>query len=382
LCSAVFCLAILLPIAAGFLHIAPAGHLAEATGSPFPAFSWDVASAKAVGKALTDGWLDRNFPFRETLIRWHNYWSSSMFGTLSPNSPVLVGKDGWLFLARDHTIKVLEEDRRGAPLTEAELERLVRDFTERQAWLARHGIKYLLVVAPNKDSIYPEFLPASHPKGSGPSRLDQVMEYMARHTTLNVVDPRPALLAAKKHTRVFYATDSHWNADGAFLCYQLIIERLSKDFPALTPMDASQFFSEEYAFLGGDLAYMAGLADLVMENKRVLIPKVPMSARGMSTGREKPGYYQPAQASAVEGKNLPRAVFFHDSYFWDMLPFLGEHFSRAVYVWVRPGEHGRSVFDKDLILEEKPDVVVEQIAERFFLHMPADDAKPAQEKAK
>jgi len=365
---------------AGLLHIAPAEHLAEATGSPFPAFSWDVLSARAVGKALSDGWLDKNFPFRGTLIRWYNYWSASMFGSLSSNSPVLVGKDGWLFLARDRTINVLEEDRRSAPLTQAQLERLARVYTERQAWLAQRGIKYLIVVAPNKDSIYPEFLPASY-QTQGPSRLDQVMEYIARHTTLNIIDPRPAFLAAKKHTRLFYATDSHWNADGAFLCYQLVMERLRKDFPALAPMDASEFFSEEYPFLGGDLAYMAGLEDMVTENKRVFIPKIPMSARGMSTGREKPGYYQPAQASVVEGKNLPRAVFFHDSYFWDMLPFLGEHFSWTVSVWVRPNEQGPSIFDKDLILEEKPDVVVEQIAERFFVHLPSDSEKPAQEKA-
>ena len=123
---------------------------------------------------------------------------------------------------------------------------------------------------------------------------------------------------------------------------------------------------------------MVGLGDMVTENKRVLFPKTPMSARGMSTDISKPGYYQPAQASVVEDKNLPRAVFFHDSYFWDMLPFLGEHFSRSVFVWVRPGfEQGRSIFDKDLILAEKPDVVVEQIAERFFIHLPESDERPA-----
>jgi len=379
LCAAVFCLAVLLPAAGGLLRIAPSGHLAEAAGSPFPAFAWDIASIRTVGKALTEGWLDRNFPFRETLIRWYNYSSSKIFGSLSPNSPVLVGKDGWLFLARDRTINVLEDDRNGAPMTAAEVERLVGEFTRRKDWLAQQGIKYLIVIPPNKDSIYPEFLPNSAAKGPGPSRLDQVLDSIAQHTTLNVLDLRPALLAAKTKTQVFYATDSHWTADGAFLGYRELILRLAHDFPQLSPMPASAFYPEEYGFPGGDLAYMAGLEDLVTEDKRVLIPKRPLSARRMSIGVDKPGYFQPAQVSVIEGSTLPRAVFFHDSYFWDMLPFLGEHFSRMVSVWVRPGlAKGHSIFDKELVSEEKPDVVIEEIAERFFLHLPE---KASQEKA-
>ena len=39
--------------------------------------------------------------FRGVLIRWYNYTSAKAFGTLSTNAPVLVGKDGWLYLAKD-----------------------------------------------------------------------------------------------------------------------------------------------------------------------------------------------------------------------------------------------------------------------------------------
>jgi len=368
----VFCLAIAFPVASAFLRIKPEGRLAEAANTPFPAFAWDALSAKATVKALTDGWLDRNFPFRQTLIRWHNYWSASVFGKLSPNSPVLAGKDSWLFLAIDHDdINVLEESR--TALTQTQLERLVRVFTERQAWLAGQGIKYLIVVPPNKDSIYPEFLPDSYSKAGGVSRLDQVMEYIAHHTTLDVLDLRPALLAAKKKTRIFCMTDSHWNADGAFAAYQAIISRLVGDFPQLKPMDASSFFQEEYPFPGGDLSFILGLRDVLTENVRVFIPKTPFAARGMSTGIDRPDdFFLPVEASVLEDKSLPKAVFFRDSYFVDILPFLGEHFSRMVSVWVKfDYKDGRSIFDKELVSAEKPDVVVEEIAERFFLHVPA-----------
>jgi hypothetical protein len=380
-CSALFCLAIMLPLAAQVSDMAPQGKLAEATNTPFPSFSWDASSARAIGKTLTSGWLDKNYPFRGMLIRWYNYSSVYLFGTMSSNSPVVVGKDGWLYLARDRSINVLEEHRAVTPLTTAQIELLTSVFEKRQAWLAKRGIKYLVVVPPNKDSIYPEFLPDAYKQIGPVSRMGQIMQYINSRTKLNVLDLRPTLLAAKKDTQVFYSTDSHWNSSGAFPSYQAIVERLARDFPGLKPMDASEFYPEEFTFLGGDLSYMVGLEELITENKRFMLPKRPLTARGEATGVFKTGYIQPAQASVKDDKSLPRAVFFHDSYFWEILGFLGEHFSRAVYVWVKPGLEGhQSLFDKELIEAEKPDVVVDEMAERFFITVPEDQAPMKLEK--
>ena len=367
-CSALFCLAIFMPLAAQMLNVAPQGKLAEVTNSPFPAFAWDFNSVRAIGKSLASGWLDKNYPFRGMLIRWYNYYSASLFGSMSAGSPVVVGREGWLFLAKDRTLDVLEEHRAVKPLSEEQLSRLASVYEARRAWLAERGIKYLVVVAPNKDTIYPENLPDAYKQVGPVSRMDQVMGYLDAKTSLNILDLRPTLFEAKKHAQVFYSTDSHWNAYGAFPGYQAIIERLGKDFPVLKPMAASDFYPQEYTFLGGDLSYMVGLEELVTENKSLMLPKIPLTARGVSTGLLKPGYSQPAQASAQTDPKLPKAIFFHDSYFWEILGFLGEHFSRSVYVWVKPGLEGEpSFFDKELIETEKPDVVVEEIAERFFI---------------
>lgn len=367
-CCALFCLAVFTPLTAQVLRIAPQGKLSEATSSPFPELDWSGSSIKAAGKALASGWLDKNFPFRGQLIRWYNYASASMFGSYSHKAPVAVGKEGWLFLAKDRTIDVLEEHRAATPLTGAQLDAIAALYEDRRVWLAERGIKYLLAVAPNKNSVYPEHLPAEFKQVGPVSRMDQIMEHLAGNTSLDVLDLRQPLLEAKKSHQVFYATDSHWNAHGAFPCYQAVIERLGRHFPSLKPMDAKDFIAMEFTFLGGDLSYMVGLEDLVTERKVAYEPITPFKARGVSTGTNKPGYAQPSQASEVRDAKLPKAVFMHDSYFWEILGFLGEHFSRAVYVWVKPGLAGsQSFFDKELIEAEKPDVVIEQIAERFFL---------------
>ncbi|MBI4807131.1 MAG: hypothetical protein HY795_18095 [Desulfovibrio sp.] len=368
-CSVFFCLVLCIPLTAQVLNLAPQGKLAEATNSPFPDFAWNFDVFKAMGKSMASGWLDKNFPLRGLLIRWYNYSSATLFGSISGNSPVVVGKEGWLYLAKDRTIDVLEEHRAVKPLTEPQLKHLASIYEERKAWLAERGIKYLVVIAPNKNTLYPEYLPDEFKQVGQSSRMEQVMAFLEAKTDLNVLDLRLVLQEAKKTAQVFYATDSHWNARGAFPSYQAVIERLGRDFPKLKPMSADEFYPQDYTFLGGDLSYMVGLEELVTEHKVFMLPKKPLSARGVSTGIFKPGYTQPAQASLRgDVPGLPKAVFFHDSYFWDILGFLGEHFSRSVYVWMRPGLGGKQgLFDKELIESEKPDVVVEQVAERFFL---------------
>jgi len=369
--SMVFVLAISLPFATQVLKLEPQRKAAEKQSQPLPEFAPEWKTLRLMGHTLADGWLDKNFAFRGELIRWYNYTSAKIFGSLSTNSPVLVGKEGWLFLAKDRNRDVMEEHRAVKPYTEGQLAKLAALYEERRDWLAKRGISYRVAVAPNKDTVYPEFLPDAFQQVGRQSRLDQIFEYLRAHSTVEFLDLRQPLLEAKKGQQVFFSTDSHWNVLGAFPCYQAIIASLSKAFPAVRPMRFSDFTLESYSFLGGDLSYLLGMEDLITEDKLYLMPKRPLRGRGISTGYFAPGYIQPAQGSTVDDPALPKAVFFHDSYFWEILPFIGEHFSRAVYVWVKPGSaEAPQIFDKELIEAEKPQIVIEEIAERFFIPIP------------
>ena len=57
--------------------------------------------------------------------------------------------------------------------------------------------------------------------------------------------------------------------------------------------------------------------------------------------------------------SLPRAVMFRDSFTTKLVPLLSEHFARIVYI----REHAMKA---DMILKEKPDLVIEQILERLI----------------
>ena len=93
------------------------------------------------------------------------------------------------------------------------------------------GIPYLLIIPPNKDTIYPEFMPAAYNKLHSRSRLDQLLDYMKDHSSVVVLDIREDLFRAKQIEPVYDVTDSHWNSRGAFIAYQRIMQALSDGFP-------------------------------------------------------------------------------------------------------------------------------------------------------
>ena len=127
----------------------------ESHGVHLPEFEWNLKSLAGFATILRQGWLDKHFPFRGNLIRWYNYYSARIFVSMSGGSPVVVGGDGWLYLAKDRGRDVMKEHRAAKPIDEDQLDRIAAVLKSRQDWLAARGIAYLVAVAPNKETIYP-----------------------------------------------------------------------------------------------------------------------------------------------------------------------------------------------------------------------------------
>ena len=62
-------------------------------------------------------------------------------------------------------------------------------------------------------------------------------------------------------------------------------------------------------------------------------------------------------------ERLPKAVMFRDSFANALVPYLSESFSRIVYVWERD-------VNPEVVELEQPDVVIQEIAERFLGRAP------------
>jgi hypothetical protein len=310
-------------------------------------------------------WFEDHFAFRSRLVRW--YGESRLYLLRqSPTQSVVLGRDGWLFYGDDGGAEDFVNER---PLTDAERRTWRDSIRTCRDWLAARGIGYVFFIAPDKHVIYPEEFAASARRVSNTSRADDV--YAATAGLDVSVDVRPALLQARNRERVYHVTDTHWNARGALVAYQQIIDAVRRANPSVPPAWRREDFEDQTAIVEGqDLAGMIGLRRVMREEDLRLIPRRPRQARVVDPPGAQPDDELGRIVTEIPGSHLPRALVFRDSFASALAPFLSEHFSRTVYLW-------QNDFDADAVLAERPDVVIQEIVGRhLYAYEPSPELMP------
>lgn len=352
-----FIAALALPVVGLVFHfdITPP-HKENRVLAPLPTLSLDYHSFGALPEKFK-AYFEDHFGFRNTLIRWQALVKVRWLG-VSSSAQVVLGKDGWLFYAAEHSI----ESYRGTdPLQPEQLAQWQRILESRRAWLARRNIRYLFTVAPDKHTIYPEYMPDSINKVRADSRLDQLIGYLREHSDIEILDLRPSLEAAKQRHRTYHLTDTHWNDYGGLIAYRAIIEELRKSFPGMEALSESDFEISTQERNGMGIAAILGLDDVLREDAIVLRP--------LKSYHQFPGDASVMITHISDGKesSLPRLVMFRDSFSSALIPYLDHHFSRAVYVWDKR-------LDPKVIEAECPNVVIQEMVERFLMLDPPQDS--------
>jgi hypothetical protein len=221
----------------------------------------------------------------------------------------------------------------------------------------------VFVLAPDKHAIYPEELPPSVRRVGPETRSDSLVRYLREHSTVPVLDLRPALLEAKARERVYHRTDTHWNDRGAYIAYEEIVRALGVAGP---PAARTAFESPAVLVPGLDLAGMLGLTGELTEEDLPLVPRAPRRARIVEPPRPDSRLMDARLVTEHPDRSLPRAVVFRDSFGSALIPFLSEHFSRALYLW-------QYNFEPDVVLAEHAAVVIQEWVGRRLSTLPPYD---------
>ncbi len=308
-----------------------------------------------------DRYFSEHFKLRDYFILGHN-WLKIKIWKHSSQKKVLIGSDGWLFLADD---RVLEDFLSMQRFSVAQLEARRRILESKRNWLAKRGIRYLFVIPPNKQSIYPEFMPEAYRRLQGTPRLDQFLGYMDQHSDVEILDLRPALRKAKEDQQVYFSLDSHWNEIGGLAASRAIFRYVSNRYPVKTMADYR--IRSEKRQKQGDLARLLGYPVDRGENCYAIKPDFDM----LSERQDLPGYlgrdWKPYPAPYVlEGHPSGRnCIVFHDSFAVYFAPFFPEFFKRSLFVWQR---NPTAAIFKEVVGKEQADIVIEEVVERFLYY--------------
>jgi hypothetical protein len=282
---------------------------------------------------------------------------------------VVEGPEGWLFFSGD---QILDDLKGRLRFSEQEVLRFHRILINKKQWLKERGIAYLYMIAPNKQSIYPEFLPGHYRKFRQASRLDQLLTGSPDTISEPLLDVRPYLRQEKSTVRLYDKSDTHWNYHGALVAYQALMERVQSLFPEFRPRDQFDFSPDWQNGTGGDLAVMTGRTQEIVEQIPVLdrenftADETPIKQELrdlLSLPQLKPSYTENA-------KGRLRVLILHDSFFNTISPFTSESFQEAFYIWQYYDTTTLEFFNRKnfsaLLDMYQPDLVIEETVERFL----------------
>ena len=327
----------------------------------FPSLPESLKAFSEYPKAFNIYYSD-HFGFRDVLTKLY-FKIVNKLGSQSSIDDVTMGQDGWMFLG---SIKPGYK-KFGDPIGDAininlftnkELEDFASSIVTIKNWLGNKGIKYVYVIAPNKHTIYFDKLPKYITKKNIKSATDQLVEYLQEHTDVAVVDLRPALLQERKKHQVYYKSDTHWNHYGANVAQFEIMNKIKdllheKVSPTLLTDNQFKILSSD----GGDLARYAKIENIIEASPQ------PVFEAGCDPVNETPDSKTYTMVCETQELN---AVIFRDSFFNALQPYISRKFRRSTYISELMNYNSLHKY----IAQENPDIVIDEVIERFFPYIP------------
>jgi hypothetical protein len=353
-----FLAAILAPTADRFVRPAevrgPAreGRLAETR----PALALDADALRHYPERF-ERWFNDTCGLRDELLRWNAIEKLELL-RVSPTPKITLGEDGWILYTEGRTMRVW----RGLdPFSPDELEAWTHALERNRDRLAARGIGYVFAIGPNKETIYPEKVPARFNR-VGPTRLDQLAEHLRSHSDFRMLDLRPALFAAKRDDtpgdELYFRDGTHWNARGSLAVYEELVAALRPFAPGLAPIDRSRIERITLPESEDNWRFRMWVADRDPQNAWSwrIVPR-PEAIVVRQTGPEGTGRIR---VTEVLSRTPIRVLMLHDSfasYGEALLEETGSHLAK----------HWTPRFDEGDLEQEKPAVVVHLLVERALV---------------
>jgi alginate O-acetyltransferase complex protein AlgJ len=304
-------------------------------------------------KSHWKNYIRDNFGLRAEFVKF-NTFIHHLAGV--SNIPSLIfGKEGWVFLKTD--MDVFNQYRGVNRFTNEELDSWIDTMESYQTWLIKKNIRFYILIAPNQETIYSEYMPFYATKVNKETRLDQVMRRVKeRNSSLIVIDLRERLKSSKSFSNDYYLYhkyENHWNSLGAFIGYGGLVEAISKDFHGIDPIGSDDIVLNNFV--------REWNVPPVLENTPILKLKKPtriLSIESLS-GVDLNGRVE----KVVTSNNRAPSLFFYGDSFGDagLTPLLKETFSTTI-----TSETNWMPFPASLIDETRPNIVVYELVERYL----------------
>lgn len=301
---------------------------------------WNVNYLSELG-----GYFEEHFAFRQELVAANSVLRSKVLG-VSASDQVVVGKDDWLYYAG-----TLNDYFGENLMSERGLSNAVFNLGLMQQYIEGKGSKFVLTIAPNKNSVYSEYMPTNYVKAdeNNYSRMVPLLEEAGIH----YVELSEMFQASKEP--LYLQGDSHWNNKGALLVCKRLMDALGIRYDI--SWNSSFEVRKEHI---GDLANM--LYSVAVEPEDNIYYDRPQIYAYVNDVES----VEDDWIETINPNGEGTVLMFRDSFGNSMLPFFANEFERGYFSRLVPYNLG------NLDEYQIEYVVVERVERRisFFAEQP------------
>lgn len=286
---------------------------------------------------VTD-YVQDHFALRQRFITANAALEAAVFQTSSQDS-VLLGREGWLFYR-----ETLDDYLHTDPLTGRELFCAAHTLALLTEYAQSHGASLTFTVAPNKMSLYPQYLPYVGRPLAGADDIDRLIPLLEEQGVAYADLFSPF---RKQEQVLYHAADSHWTCRGAALAHDILTNVLGLE-------NRTEWFTQPGQTAKthrGDLYEMLYPTGTALEEEVEFdLPFTFTYLRPIrSAGDQRIQTENPSQAGSL--------LMFRDSFGNSLYPFLAEDYGQALFSRSMP-------YQMALLEETGADTVIIELVER------------------
>lgn len=304
-----------------------------------------------------EAYYNDNLPFR-SFIR--NTWTNFNFFVLgeSTTNQVLVGKnDGdlsssWLFYQENYDGNPIKETQGVYKFTEDEVLNIGKTINTNVKELKTRNIDLYYAFIPNKANLYREKLPDNITIFDPSTRVDKLYKVLKQTIEAkdNLMYLKEDLEKSKDIGQLYFKQDTHWNDLGAFIGFETITKKVSKDSGIDYTYEVK--FSEE-EFVDKDLSQMSGIKGTLKDTTPTITYLSDVEFKGMVLETEN----QIVITECEDAKVKKTIMVIGDSFRTPMIPYFAKNYQKVIFL--HRCDYGSYMLDA-----YAPDIIVCQFLER------------------
>ncbi len=288
-------------------------------------------------------WLTEHFAFRGALVEADGALKYHVFASPS-DGQVIIGKNEWLFF--DETLN----DYAGVTLAEDEIDMIADTLQKVCQYIEGLGKQPMIMLAPNKNTIYPELMPGRFGNKNEVSNRTLLQEALEERD-VPYLDAAQVLIDYKATDEVYLHQDTHWNNTGA----RLVLNALYKAWGLEASHELAEYTTEN--------THESDLYQILFPQSDKLEAQRVYNAQNTFdyVGRVRSMDDLKIQTTCENG-NGKSVLVYRDSFGRAMIPYMGETFSQCMFNRSTP-------YDLSLVEEIECDYVLIEIVERNIVDL-------------